>query len=123
MTRGARSSIIWVRTTAPPLGPHRRCHPGLHGPPGAWGKTTVDDIARDAKFSRATVQWTFPGGRDAIVEAVVETEVARLFSSLAVVMGAATDLEEAVLVAGMVESARRLSDHEALATCSATSRE
>jgi AcrR family transcriptional regulator len=78
------------------------------------GKTTVDDIAREARFSRATLYRTFPGGKEAIVEAVVETEVARLFSSLAVVMGEATDLEE-VLVAGMVEAARRLSAHSALA--------
>ena len=39
--------------------------------------------------------------------------MARLFSSLAVVMGEASDLED-VLVAGMVESARWLRDHEAL---------
>jgi AcrR family transcriptional regulator len=78
------------------------------------GKTTVDDIAREAKFSRATLYRTFPGGKEAIVEAVVETEVARLFSSLAVVMGEATDIEE-VLVAGMVEAAQRLSEHSALA--------
>ena len=78
------------------------------------GKTTVDDIARQAGFSRATLYRTFPGGKDAVIAAVVETEVARLFSSLAVVMGEATDLED-VLVAGMVESARRLSGHRALA--------
>ncbi len=78
------------------------------------GKTTVDDIARQAGFSRATLYRTFPGGKDAVVAAVVETEVARLFSSLAVVMGEATDLED-VLVAGMVEAARRLSGHGALA--------
>jgi AcrR family transcriptional regulator len=78
------------------------------------GKTTVDDIAREATFSRATLYRTFPGGKDAIIEAVVETEVARLFSSLAVVMGEANDLED-VLVGGMVEAARRLSDHRALA--------
>jgi AcrR family transcriptional regulator len=78
------------------------------------GKTTVDDIAREAGFSRATLYRTFPGGKDAVIAAVVETEVARLFSSLAVVMGEATDLED-VLVAGMVESARRLSGHDALA--------
>jgi AcrR family transcriptional regulator len=76
-------------------------------------KTTVDDIAREAEFSRATLYRTFPGGKDAIVEAVVETEVARLFSSVAVVMGEATDLED-VLVAGMVEAARRLGAHGAL---------
>jgi len=78
------------------------------------GKTTVDDIAREARFSRATLYRTFPGGKEAVIAAVVETEVARLFSSLAVVMGEATDLED-VLVAGMVECARRLSSHRALA--------
>src|SRR5580658_7609635 len=77
-------------------------------------KTTVDDIAREAGFSRATLYRTFPGGKDAVVAAMVETEVARLFSALAVVMGEAADLED-VLVAGMVESARWLSSHGALA--------
>jgi AcrR family transcriptional regulator len=76
-------------------------------------KTTVDDIARGAGLSRATVYRTFPKGKEGILAAVVETEVARLFSSLAVVMGEATDLED-VLVAGMVESARRLRSHGAL---------
>jgi AcrR family transcriptional regulator len=77
------------------------------------GKTTVDDIAKEAKFSRATLYRTFPGGKEAIAAAVVETEVARLFSSLAVAMGEATDLED-VLVAGMVEAAQRLGAHRAL---------
>jgi AcrR family transcriptional regulator len=76
-------------------------------------KSTVDDIAREAGLSRATVYRTFPRGKDGILGAVVETEVARLFSSLAVVMGEAHDLED-VLVAGIVESARQLSSHEAL---------
>ena len=76
-------------------------------------KTTVDDIAREAGLSRATAYRAFPGGKDDILAAVVETEVARLFSYLAVVMGEAHDLED-VLVAGMVESARRLRAHQAL---------
>src|SRR5271169_3925594 len=76
-------------------------------------KTTVDDIARSAGLSRATLYRTFPGGKEAAVAAMVETEVARLFSSLAVVMGEATDLED-VLVAGMVETARWLRSHGAL---------
>ncbi|HEX4161272.1 MAG TPA: helix-turn-helix domain-containing protein [Acidimicrobiales bacterium] len=76
-------------------------------------KTTVDDIAREAGFSRATAYRAFPGGKDDLLAAVVQTEVARLFSSLAVVMGEAHDLED-VLVAGMVESARQLRSHAAL---------
>jgi AcrR family transcriptional regulator len=77
-------------------------------------KTTVDDIARQSGLSRATVYRTFPRGKEGILAAVVETEVARLFSTLAVAMGEATDLED-VLVAGMVESARRMRSPGALA--------
>jgi AcrR family transcriptional regulator len=76
-------------------------------------KTTVDDIAREAGLSRATAYRTFPRGKEDILGAVVETEVARLFSSLAVAMGEAGDLED-VLVAGMVEAARQLRSHAAL---------
>lgn len=76
-------------------------------------KTTVDDIAREAGLSRATAYRAFPRGKEDILGAVVETEVARLFSSLAVAMGEAGDLED-LLVAGMVEAARQLRSHAAL---------
>jgi AcrR family transcriptional regulator len=78
-------------------------------------KTTVDDVAREAGLSRATLYRAFPGGKEAVLAAVVQTEVARLFSRMAAAMGEASDLEE-VLVAGMVEAARRLSAHPALRT-------
>jgi AcrR family transcriptional regulator len=74
---------------------------------------TVDDVARGAGCSRATVYRIFPGGRDAIVAAVADTETARLFSALGVVMGEADTLE-AVLVAGIVEAATRITGHRAL---------
>ena len=76
-------------------------------------RTTVDEVAREAGVSRATLYRTLPGGKDAVLAAVVETEAARFFSALAVAMGAADDLED-VLVAGMVEAAVRLSSHDAL---------
>ena len=76
-------------------------------------KTTLDDVARAAGCSRATVYRVFPGGKDAVLGAVVDTEVSRFFSALAVRMGAATDLED-VLVAGMTEAATRVSEHPAL---------
>jgi AcrR family transcriptional regulator len=76
-------------------------------------KTTVDDVARQAGVSRATLYRNFPGGRDAVLAAVVETEVARLFSRLGAVMGAAEDVEE-MLVAGLSEAAEALTGHDAL---------
>lgn len=76
-------------------------------------RTTVDHIAREAAISRATLYRTFPGGRDAVLATLVEVESTRFFTALAVVMGEAHDLED-VLVAGMVEAARRLSGHAAL---------
>jgi AcrR family transcriptional regulator len=77
-------------------------------------KTTVDDIARRAGVSRATVYRVFPGGRDEILAAVADTEMARLFSALGVRLGEARDLTEA-LVGGIVEASSRIQRHEALA--------
>ncbi|HXQ90825.1 MAG TPA: helix-turn-helix domain-containing protein [Acidimicrobiales bacterium] len=76
-------------------------------------KTTLDDVAREARCSRATVYRAFPGGKDAVLHAVVDTEVSRFFSALAVSMGGAGDLED-VLVAGMTEAATRVTEHRAL---------
>jgi AcrR family transcriptional regulator len=76
-------------------------------------KTTLDDVAREARCSRATVYRAFPGGKDAVLGAVVDTEVSRFFSALAVRMGEANDIED-VLVAGMTEAAARVSEHGAL---------
>jgi len=75
--------------------------------------TTLDDVAREAGCSRATVYRVFPGGKDALLAAVVETEVSRFFSALAVCMGEAGTLED-VLAAGMHEAALRVSDHPVL---------
>lgn len=77
------------------------------------GKTTVDDVAREAGISRATLYRLFPGGKDAVVQAVVETGAARLYADLGAAMGDAADLEE-LLVAGIVSAARHLASHEAL---------
>jgi AcrR family transcriptional regulator len=76
-------------------------------------KTTVDDIARASGVSRATVYRAFPGGRDEILGAVVDTETARFFSALGVRLGTAESLTDA-LVGGIVEASTRLRDHAAL---------
>jgi AcrR family transcriptional regulator len=76
-------------------------------------KTTLDDVAREAGCSRATVYRTFPGGKEEVIAAAVDTEVARFFSAIAVEMGQAEDLEDAV-VAAMVATARAIDEHPAL---------
>jgi AcrR family transcriptional regulator len=76
-------------------------------------KTTVDDVAHGAGVSRATVYRVFPGGKDELLAAVAETEMARLFSALGARMGAADDLSD-VLVIGIVEAVTRITHHPAL---------
>jgi AcrR family transcriptional regulator len=76
-------------------------------------KTTLDDVAREARCSRATIYRVFPGGKDALGEAIVETEVARLFQAIDARIAGADDLEE-LLVAAMDEVGERISGHGAL---------
>jgi AcrR family transcriptional regulator len=80
-----------------------------------WGlaKTTVDDVAREAGVARATLYRLFPGGRDALLGAVVAREVARVASLLAVAAAGAATLEDA-LVACAVEASAAIRGHPAL---------
>ena len=80
-----------------------------------WGiaKTTVEDVARAAGVSRATVYRAFPGGQDVVFEAVVRRESARFLTAITARLDAAETLEEAAVI-GMVEAARFLTGHDAL---------
>jgi len=66
-------------------------------------KTTIEDAARQAKLSRATVYRYFPGGRDQLLNDVIAWETGRFFLRLAeAVHGVETFpelLEEALLFA------------------------
>ena len=44
---------------------------------GRWGvaKTTLDDVAREAGCSRATVYRLFPGGKENLLDTAVRLEV------------------------------------------------
>jgi AcrR family transcriptional regulator len=67
-------------------------------------KTTVDDIAREAKLSRPTVYRQFPGGKDAILREVIGWESGRFFGDITRAVAGITDLadllEELIVVAG-----------------------
>jgi AcrR family transcriptional regulator len=80
-----------------------------------WGlaKTTLDDVAREAGCSRATVYRAFPGGKESLVCSAVTLEVGRFAAGLRTSLMGHDDLED-VLVAGITHSARWLTGHEAL---------
>ena len=82
---------------------------------GRWGltKTTVDDIAREAGVGRATLYRLFPGGRDAVLDAVLATETARFLAQLDVALRAATSLED-VLTTMIMHGGQALGGHAAL---------
>ncbi len=77
------------------------------------GKTTLDDVGREAGYSRATVYRFFPGGKEGLVEGVVRTELARFFTLIGARLDAATGLEDLV-VGGMTTAATLLSEHRPL---------
>jgi AcrR family transcriptional regulator len=68
---------------------------------GRWGvsKTTLDDIARTAGCSRATIYRTFPGGKDTVLLATFAGETASFFADLAVAIDATDSLEDLLVVA------------------------
>lgn len=77
------------------------------------GKTTVEDVAREARMSRATVYRYFPGGKEELFREVVRWEAARFFGELTRAVAPRQDfaelLEEALLFAH-----RALQDHVVL---------
>ena len=80
-----------------------------------WGlaKTTVEDAAREAGVSRATVYRYFPGGRDELISAVVGWEFARFFLRLYEEVHGAETLEE-VMERGLMFAHRSMVEHVVL---------
>ena len=81
---------------------------------GRYGvaKTTIDDVAREAGCSRASVYRYF-ANRRALVSAAVDRELARLTTSVVEAAAAAAALEDAI-VAMFLTAARWITAHEAL---------
>ena len=80
-----------------------------------WGvaKTTLEDVAREAGCSRATVYRACPGGKDALLDTVLRVELERFFTGLKARVEAAPTLEDA-LVAVVSEAGRTIANHDAL---------
>ncbi|MGP0032651.1 MAG: TetR/AcrR family transcriptional regulator [Acidimicrobiales bacterium] len=80
-----------------------------------WGlsKTSVEDAAREAGLSRATVYRYFPGGREELVDAVVSWEYGRFFTRLYQEVQEADSLEE-VMERGLAFAHRAIAEHQVL---------
>lgn len=80
-----------------------------------WGlaKTTLDDIAREARCSRATVYRLFPGGKESLLRQLAADEVEAFFASITDQLERAADVEE-LLLEGLTEALRQLREHPAL---------
>jgi len=80
-----------------------------------WGlsKTTVEDAARQAGLSRATVYRYFPGGRDELIDAVVSWQYQQFFARLYDEVHGASSLDE-VLERGLALARRSILEHEVL---------
>jgi AcrR family transcriptional regulator len=76
-------------------------------------KTTVDDIAREARLSRASLYRFFPGGREEILATMVEREMRSFFWKLGARLDGVDDYEERIVI-GMTVAAEQLVAHEAL---------
>jgi AcrR family transcriptional regulator len=80
-----------------------------------WGlaKTTLDDVAREAGVSRATIYRIVPGGKDSLLALVSTVELNRFFVSLHEAVAGIDNLEDTI-VTGVVTAARHLQHHGAL---------
>ena len=76
-------------------------------------KTTVEDVAREARLSRATLYRVFPGGRDEIMASMVTAEIDSYFAGVAARLDGVDDIEERIVVA-MTSAAEGLVRNRAL---------
>jgi AcrR family transcriptional regulator len=63
----------------------RRVLDGARASIARWGveRTSVDDVAREASVSRATVYRVFPGGKSAVIAALIDAESGHLRTLIA----------------------------------------
>jgi AcrR family transcriptional regulator len=76
-------------------------------------KTTVEDAARQAKVSRATVYRAFPGGRHELINAVVSWAMLEFFARLYEHVQDADSLEQ-VMERGIMFAHRAILEHDVL---------
>jgi AcrR family transcriptional regulator len=76
-------------------------------------RTTVEDAAREAGVSRATVYRQFPGGREQLIREMISHETTTFFLELADAVAEAGDFAE-VLEVALLHAHRAIGDHHVL---------
>jgi AcrR family transcriptional regulator len=76
-------------------------------------KTTVEDVAREAGLSRASVYRAFPGGRDELIREVVSWQITTFFADLAHSVADARGFAEVVEQA-LLHAHRAVREHAVL---------
>ena len=77
------------------------------------GKTTIEDVAREAGLSRASVYRTVPGGRDELIREVVSWQIGEFFADLAHSVADAEGFED-VVEAALLHAHRAVKEHAVL---------
>jgi AcrR family transcriptional regulator len=77
------------------------------------GKTTIEDVAREARLSRATIYRYFPGGKDQLMSEVIAWEMTRFFVRLADAVADAPDFPH-LLEHGLLFAHRAVEEHDVL---------
>ncbi len=78
-----------------------------------FSRTTVEDAAREALVSRATVYRHFPGGRDELIRATIDWQVDRFFLHLRDAVAGTPDFAT-MLTEGLLFARRAVVGHEVL---------
>src|SRR4051794_13439556 len=78
-----------------------------------FGRITVEEVARGATVSRATVYRWFPGGREQLVDEAITYEVGRFLDRVSEAAETADDLAGR-LEAGLLFAHRAIEEHEVL---------
>ena len=107
------SSVVPARAGRPPAA--QRITSGALVCIARWGtaKTTLDDIAREAGCSRATIYRLYPGGKRAVLDATGEVELARILQELSASLDRTETLDD-LLVVAISEAVRAIRRHPAL---------
>jgi AcrR family transcriptional regulator len=95
--------------------PKERLYEAAYACVGRYGlaKTTMEDVAREAGLSRATVYRYFPQGKDQLVREVVAWEANRFFMRLTQAVAHHVDLAD-LLEATLLFAHRAVEEHEVL---------